>query len=93
MAKKIDLTQFRVSSKKYLKPEEENNEAQEAVVKVKKEGKKTGKVGRPTIEKEPLNSPLTINFTKKELEKIKGKAGLAPMTGYLREIIKNSGVI
>jgi len=95
MAKRFDLTKFRTPVKNYLTEDEKKE-----VVTIKKtpskslpKEKKVGKVGRPTIEKSPLNSPLTINFTEEEYNKIKEKAGLAPMTGYLREIIKNSGII
>lgn len=93
---KFDANKFRGPSRTFLK---ENSTEQgitqdaSAVAKPAKEKRKTGKMGRPTIEKEPLNSPLTLNFTEKEYSKIKEKAGLAPLASYVREIIKKAGVI
>jgi hypothetical protein len=101
MVKKIDFSKLKEPQKNYLSEqpkitnkEQESKQAKGDVsAKNTKIKKKQAKVGRPTIEKEPLNSPLTLNFTEKEYNIIKEKAGLAPLTSYLREIIKKSGVI
>ena len=69
-------------------------EVKEEISSVKKaKPSKNNKIGRPRTEKEPMSSPLTINFTEKEYERIKEKAGLAPMSVYLREVIKKAGVV
>ena len=93
---KFDARKFKGPSNMFLKNHsEEQGVTQDVTVITKpvKVKKKTGKMGRPTIEKDPLNSPLTLNFTEKEYGLIKEKAGLAPMASYVREIIKKAGII
>jgi len=42
---------------------------------------------------EPLNCVVSLNFSESEVQKIKNKAGMVPMTKYLRAILFEAKVI
>ena len=98
MKKKFDLNKFKKikESERFLRPIEEaprvNDNKKEVVVK-KERPKKSEKIGRPMLGKEPLNKKITLNFTVSEEEKIRDKAGDIPITTYLRNILKDNKVI
>ena len=86
--KSFNLSNLKPENKKLLvRPAPSVKE--ESVV-TEKPKKKSGKVGRPMIESEPLNRPVTINFTASEWEKIKKKAGRVSVSVYLRDLVVSS---
>lgn len=102
MAKKIDLTKFKKPTNSYLQKSSENiaqNEVNLSTVSEKKANnkiskkEKTEKKGRPLTGSEPLNCVVSLNFSESEVQKIKNKAGMVPMTKYLRAILSDAKVI
>jgi len=92
MGKKLDLSQFEKPVVNYLKPKEQ--------VKVKKPikatkgiGGKVKKIGRPMISDEPLNIPVSVNFSATEYNKIKENSGIAAVSAFIRESLKKAGII
>lgn len=92
---KVDLSKFAVPEKNYLKPKKESGSKIKESVKTKKEvkAKETKKIGRPMISDEPLNIPVTVNFSSTEYDKIKESAGIAAVSAFIRESLKKSGII
>jgi hypothetical protein len=89
---KIDLSKFKKPESNYLKPSVSSEKEKINTFKEEKEKpKKSDKIGRPMAEDEPLNVPLTINFTQTEFQKIKDKAGDVPIAKWARGIIRNAG--
>ncbi len=90
---KIDLSKFKKPTQNFLKPEMREEEKISPVKEKKK--KVEEKIGRPRSEKkgELLSKPVTINFTEEQLEKINGKRGMASAATYLRNVIREAGII
>jgi hypothetical protein len=49
--------------------------------------------GRPTASDEPRNERLQIRLTTKELEKLKGGAGIASVSAFVRQMMEEKGII
>ena len=98
MAKKIDFTKFKKPTQSYLKKEEvvEQNQKKSEQISEKKDSKAKNKIdkkGRPLTGTEPLNCVISVNFTESEVRLIKDKAGMIPITKYLRSFLQNAKVI
>jgi len=102
MAKKIDLTKFKKPTNSYLQKSPENIvqksinssiASEKKVVNQATKKEKSEKKGRPLTGSEPLNCVISLNFSESELQKIKDKAGMVPMTKYLRAILAEAKVI
>lgn len=101
MAKNFDLSQIRKPTvrEKFLKPVEKNQDnitngsTKKEVKKNKMEKEKTVKMGRPRITEEPLTEKVSINLTSSEMDKLKDKIGLVPAAAYLRNELKQKGII
>lgn len=102
MAKKIDLTKFKKPTNSYLQKSPENivqNSVSSSTTSEKKinnkvsKKEKSEKKGRPLTGSEPLNCVVSLNFSESEVQKIKNKAGMVPMTKYLRAILFEAKVI
>ena len=95
MSKKkvFDLSKLTKPDNQFLIKEKIETTAIQESEKKKIVRKKAEKVGRPIIGNEPLNKKITINFTENEIEKLIGKAGIIPVSPYIRDVLKKAGII
>lgn len=97
---KMNFDKLKKPQKSYLKQmegakEEAKNLASENKKTSKKEEKKSEGVkgGRPKIGDEPISKRFSLAFTETEYKKLKEKADRIPIAPYIRDILKDAGVI
>jgi hypothetical protein len=88
----FDLSKVALKDKKLLVRDEVITKGKKLVSKKAVE-KKSTKSGRPMVEDEPLNIPITVNFTQTEIDKIKKEAGDVAVAKFLRGIVRNAVVL
>lgn len=92
---RYDLAKFKQKpEKKYLTEETDNIEKNvENKNEVKQQSGPQNKGGRKMKGEEPINKRFSIAFTELEYNTLSEKAGRIPMSVFIRDILREAGVI